>query len=90
MNADEQRLQLARIVLEEKLELWDVWLRYFALAGRASEEEFALYAVGETQLPPLQRDLIAMALRELVSEHRERTGRSDTGSRPRRLSDHGE
>lgn len=69
VNADHQRKQLAQIVLEEDLDLADVWVRYFAIGGTASEEEFALYAVGQIELMSLQRDLISIALRELVDEH---------------------
>lgn len=90
MDADQQRKQLAQIVLEENLELADVWVRYFAIGGSASEEEFALYAVEELNLMPLQRDLISMALRELIVEHQEAMGEPATRERPRRLSDHGD
>lgn len=90
MDAGEQRKQLAQIVLEEDLDLFEVWLRYFAVGGTASEEEFALYAVGDFELKPLQGDLFSIALREVVDEHREAWGRPTTQERPRRLTDHGD
>lgn len=90
MDAGEQRGQLAQIVLEEDLDLSAVWIRYFAVGGTANEEEFALYAVGEFELRPLQRDLVSIALREVVDEHREAMNRSTTRERPRRLTDHGD
>ncbi|WDF34531.1 hypothetical protein PTW37_06435 [Arthrobacter agilis] len=90
MDADQQRGQLATIVLEEGFELWDVWLRYFAIGGSATEEQFVHYAVGEVQLLPLQRDLISIALREMVLELQEARGVPDTRNRPYRLMDHGE
>ncbi|OUM44141.1 hypothetical protein CI784_06810 [Arthrobacter agilis] len=90
MDADEQRGQLARIVVEEGLELWDVWLRYFAIGGSATEEQFVRYAVGDVQLFPLQRDLISVALREMAIERQEALGVPDTHVRSCHVPGHGE
>lgn len=88
MHADHQRKQLAQIVLEEDLDLADVWAHYFAIGGNTSEEKFALYAVGQCELISVQRDLISIALREVVDKHSEATGRPTTRQRPPRPPDY--
>ncbi|MHA7145589.1 hypothetical protein ACX80U_12825 [Arthrobacter sp. TmT3-37] len=82
MRSDEQRDQLTQIVQEENLHLSDVWLRYSTHGGRANEDQFARYAAGEYELAQLQRDLISIALRELVAERQESQGIIDTRNRP--------
>jgi hypothetical protein len=90
VDSGQQRDQLAQIVLQEDLELAEVWICYFSIGGTADEEQVARYAVGELELPQLQRDLISIALREAVDGHRKAMGESITRERPRRFSDHGE
>ncbi len=75
MNADDQGMQLANIIIEEDAELSEVWLRYFSFGGSASEDEFVLYVLGEGSLSEMERDLAALALQEVVSEHRDAQGR---------------
>jgi hypothetical protein len=64
LNAEEQRQEFVRVVLQEDLDLHDVWLEYFAMSGSASEEDVALYAVEMVMLPEAQRDLLALAAQE--------------------------
>jgi hypothetical protein len=64
MDAEEQRHAFVQMILQEDLDLHDVWLEYFAMTGSASEEEVALYAVEMLMLPEAQRDLLALAARE--------------------------
>jgi hypothetical protein len=64
LDAEEQRQEFVRLILQEDLDLHDVWLEYFAMSGSASEEEVALYTVGMVGLPEAQRDLLALASQE--------------------------
>jgi hypothetical protein len=64
LNDEEQRQEFVRMILQEDLDLHDVWLEYFAMSGSASEEEVALYTVGMVMLPEAQRDLLALAAQE--------------------------
>jgi hypothetical protein len=64
LNAEEQRDEFVRMILQEDLDLHDVWLEYFAMSGSASEEDVALYAVGMAMLPEAQRDLLSLAAYE--------------------------
>ncbi|MHA7208073.1 hypothetical protein [Arthrobacter sp. MDT1-65] len=83
MDAHAQREQLTRILIEEDLHLSEVWLRYFSLGGEETEEQLILYTVEEVQLGEGQRDLISIALRELVSERHGATARVPrAGDRP--------
>jgi hypothetical protein len=64
LNAEEQRQEFGRMILQEDLDLHDVWLEYFAMSGSASEEDVAFYTVGMVMLPQAQRDLLAVAAQE--------------------------
>ncbi|BBE24494.1 hypothetical protein MN0502_33770 (plasmid) [Arthrobacter sp. MN05-02] len=46
----------------------DVWLRYFSLSGMVDEYEVNAYLHGLVVLPPVQCDLIAHAVNELIDE----------------------
>ncbi len=46
----------------------DLWLHYFSLGGAVGEYEVEAYLQGLLSLPPLQRDMIAMAANELIEE----------------------
>lgn len=81
MRADDQRRQLAQIVIEEGLNVHDLWLRYLMNGGSAGDDELARYVAGELQLEELQRDLLSIAVRELVSERQESLGLRDTRKR---------
>ncbi|WP_104179570.1 hypothetical protein [Arthrobacter sp. B0490] len=78
MDAHTQREQLTQIMIEEDLHLSEVWLRYFSLGGEESEEQLMLYTVAEVQLREGQRDLVSIALRELVSERHGAAARRTT------------
>jgi hypothetical protein len=64
LDAEEQQREFVRMILQEDLDLHDVWLEYFAMSGSATEEEVALYAVQMVMLPQAQRDLLALAAQE--------------------------
>jgi hypothetical protein len=46
----------------------DLWLRYFALGGDASELEVDAYLNGAMALPPFQHDMLAHAINERLDE----------------------
>lgn len=61
VNAEEQQRQFVRMILQEDLDLHDVWLEYFATSGSASEEEVMFYTVEMVMLPEVERDLLSLA-----------------------------
>ncbi|MDF2826601.1 MAG: hypothetical protein K0R68_4009 [Mycobacterium sp.] len=46
----------------------ELWLRYFALGGVASELELDAYLNGAIALPALQHDMLAHAINERLDE----------------------
>ena len=65
---DKQR-HLTRIAVRAaKLDVQDVWIRYFGLAGSVDEYEVNAYLNALTYLPPLECDLVAEAINELIDE----------------------
>lgn len=46
----------------------DLWLNYFSIGGTVGEYEVEAYLQGLLSLPPIQRDLLAMAANELIDE----------------------
>ena len=64
----EQRSQLNRTLKDADITVAELWLRYFGMSGTAGEYEVQVYVEGLISLPALQRDLLAMAAREIISE----------------------
>lgn len=64
----EERSQLNRLLNEADITVAELWLRYFGMSGAAGEYEVQAYVEGLISLPALQRDLLAMAAREIISE----------------------
>jgi hypothetical protein len=46
----------------------ELWLRYFALGGEASEMEVDAYLNGALALPAIQHDMLAHAINERLDE----------------------
>jgi hypothetical protein len=46
----------------------ELWLRYFALGGEASELEVDAYVNGAIALPAIQHDMLAHAINERLDE----------------------
>jgi hypothetical protein len=46
----------------------EVWLCYFSLGGEVDEYEIEAYLAGLMPLPPLECDLLALAVNELIDE----------------------
>jgi hypothetical protein len=51
-----------------KLTVGELWLRYFALGGAASELEVDAYLNGAIALPAIQHDMLAHAINERLDE----------------------
>jgi hypothetical protein len=50
------------------LTVGELWLRYFALGGEASELEVDAYLNGAIALPAIQHDILAHAINERLDE----------------------
>ena len=67
----QQDLQLEltkRAIREAGLIFADVWLRYFECTGAADETELEAHLYGLIRLTPMESDILAHAVNELVSE----------------------
>jgi hypothetical protein len=51
-----------------RLTVAELWLRFFALGGEASELEIDAYLNGAIALPALQHDMLAQAINERLDE----------------------
>jgi hypothetical protein len=51
-----------------RLTVAELWLRYFALGGHASEMEVDAYLNGALALPAFQHDMLAHAINERLDE----------------------
>jgi hypothetical protein len=61
--------QATRGAIEESgISLHSVWIRYFALTGRAGEFEVDAYLNGSLELSVHERDLVSHAVNELIDE----------------------
>ena len=50
------------------ISLSELWLKYFGMSGDAGEYEVEAYLQGLLSLPPIQRDLLALAANELIDD----------------------
>ncbi|WP_028266303.1 hypothetical protein [Arthrobacter sp. MA-N2] len=70
MGFDPQELQqqrmLAAAMKSAHITVGELWLKYFSLGGEVGEYEVEGYLQGLLSLPVLQRDLLAMAVNELI------------------------
>lgn len=51
-----------------QLSVAELWLRYFAIGGAASEMEVDAYLNGAIALPAIQHDMLALAINERLDE----------------------
>ncbi|MEK0156311.1 hypothetical protein [Arthrobacter oryzae] len=65
-NEPEQRRQLRAALKAADLTPGELWLNYFSIGGGVGEYEVEAYLQGLLSLPPIQRDLLAMAANELI------------------------
>ncbi|HEY8700591.1 MAG TPA: hypothetical protein VIM08_06435 [Arthrobacter sp.] len=62
----EQRSQLRAALKAADISTGELWLNYFSIGGAVGEYEVEAYLQGLRSLPPIQRDLLAMAANELI------------------------
>jgi hypothetical protein len=67
-NEPEQRRRLRAAIRAADVSVSEPWLKYFSLSGDAGEYEVEAYLQGLFSLPPVQRDLLALAANELIVE----------------------
>ena len=65
-NEPEQRRRLRSALKAADIQVSELWLKYFGMSGDAGEYEVEAYLQGLLSLPPVQRDLLAMAANELI------------------------
>jgi hypothetical protein len=65
---DKQRHLTQIAVRAARLDVQDIWIRYFGLAGSIDEYEVDAYLNALIYLPQLECDLIAEAVNELIDE----------------------
>lgn len=68
LNEPEQRRRLRAAIRAAEIPVSELWLKYFSLSGDAGEYEVEAYLQGLLSLPPLQRDLLALAANELIDD----------------------
>lgn len=64
----EERTQLNLTLRDADITVPELWMRYFGMSGTAGEYEIQAFVEGLISLPALQRDLLAMAAKEIISE----------------------
>jgi hypothetical protein len=67
-NEPEQRRRLRSAMKAASISLSELWLKYFGMSGDAGEYEVEAYLQGLLSLPPVQRDLLALAANELIDD----------------------
>jgi hypothetical protein len=67
-NEPEQRRRLRAAIKAADISVSELWLKYFGLSGDAGEYEVEAYLQGLLSLPPVQRDLLALAANELIDD----------------------
>jgi len=67
-NEPEQRRRLRSALKAADILVSELWLKYFGMSGDAGEYEVEAYLQGLLSLPPVQRDLLALAANELIDE----------------------
>ncbi|MDR6505065.1 hypothetical protein [Arthrobacter oryzae] len=65
-NEPEQRRKLRDALKAADITRGELWLNYFSIGGSVGEYEVEAYLQGLLSLPPIQRDLLAMAANELI------------------------
>jgi hypothetical protein len=64
----EQSRRLREALKASELGAAELWLNYFSLGGSVGEYEVEAYLQGLLSLPPVERDLLAMAGNELIDK----------------------
>ena len=67
---EEQRQRTLHAIQCSGLDVQSVWVRYFSFTGDVDEFEVDAYLNGLITLTPLDRDLVSLAVNELIAETR--------------------
>jgi hypothetical protein len=67
-DLNRQRQLICVAIRAANVDVRETWVRYFGLAGSVDEYEIDAYLKGLILLPPLECDLIAEAVNELIDE----------------------
>lgn len=70
MNAERQQQLVRGAAARAGLTARELWVHYFSIGGSAAEFEIDAYLHGMTALPPQDRDVLAHAVNELLTERR--------------------
>ncbi|MBG6226620.1 hypothetical protein IWX63_003219 [Arthrobacter sp. CAN_A2] len=65
---EDQRQRTLHAIHGSGLKVQSVWIRYFSLTGDIDEFELDAYLNGLITLTPLDRDLVSLAVNELIAE----------------------
>ena len=68
MKEADQQILTASIIRELGMNLAQLWIYYLGIGGSADESEVSAYAAEEGSLPLEERDLLALAMNEIVME----------------------
>ncbi|MHA7282521.1 hypothetical protein [Arthrobacter sp. TMS2-4] len=68
MNEETQRLSILLAARDADITTEAIWWNYFGMTGNLQEFELDAYLHGMYHLPAMDRDLIAMALNELIDD----------------------
>ncbi|NJC22599.1 hypothetical protein BJ994_001675 [Arthrobacter pigmenti] len=67
-NEETQRRLIGKAVRHSRLAINDVWMYYFSIGGTVGEYEIEAFLHASYSLPPLQRDILAHAVNEMIDE----------------------
>jgi len=67
-SGDDQQRSISAALRHAKLTIDELWMQYFALGGEAAIIDVDAYVHGLTELPPLQRDILAHAVNERLDQ----------------------
>lgn len=65
-SEETQRRLIGKAVRHSRLPINDVWMYYFSIGGTAGEYEIEAFLHASYSLPPLQRDVLAHAVNEMI------------------------
>ncbi|MHA7283893.1 hypothetical protein [Arthrobacter sp. TMS2-4] len=65
---EDQRQRTLHAIHDGGLNVRNVWIRYFSFTGDVDEFEVDAYLNGLIMLTPLNRDLVSLAVNELIAE----------------------
>lgn len=68
MDHETQRHSTWFAACQADITVYELWLKYYSVGGNRQEFDIDSYVYGLTPLPAGERDLLAMALNELIDD----------------------